>query len=134
MVWRRFVLTLIFSLGAMAQTPLDLNKKQYQALSHSAKTVDAYEQLASFASMQAERFRRKAAECQEELDGYTSGRVPYPVIPKYPKRDETLKSLIGHYKRSERKWRSAESHWNEKASHGKPGHLHIEEPVTSRPV
>ena len=91
---------------------------QYRQLRSEAKTGSEFRQLATFAEQQAADNRKKAAECQEELDGYLSGATPYPAVPKSPNRLQTLKSLISHYRQTAERWDDAGRKYYAKADTG----------------
>jgi hypothetical protein len=81
-----------------------LTARQYRQLRAEAKTTAEFRQLAVYADQHAAENRKKAAECQEELDKYLSGTNPPPAVPKHPTRVETLKSLIAHHRIAAERW------------------------------
>lgn len=99
---------------AFSEAP-SLTMRQFKQLRSEAKTASEFRQVAAFADEQAIDNWRKAAECQEELDGYRSGKVPYPVIPKHPDRVQTLQSLILTYNRAAERWAHIRRHFVAKA-------------------
>ena len=110
--------SLIFALALTFSDPAGLSMNQFRHLRAEAKTSAEYRQLAEFADRQAADSRKKAAECQQELDGYRSGSAPYPAIPKYPSRAQTLTSLIYHYRQTAERWEGFSKEYVAKASVG----------------
>ena len=100
---------------AFSEAP-SLTVRQFKQLRSEAKTEPEFRQLAAFAEEQAADNWRKAGECQEELDGYKSGKVPYPTLPKHPDRVQTLQSLISTYSRAAERWVHLRRHFVAKAA------------------
>ncbi len=89
--------------GSSVSKPMTAH--QFKHARSVARTPTDFEQLARYANASAREYQRRAAECEAELKGYESGAVREPLVPKYPTRTQTLRTLIAHY-------RDAETHWS----------------------
>ena len=127
-VARRIVTAAVFlsvSWAADKSQATALSMRQFKQLCEKAKSPEEFRQLAIFADQQASENRTKAAECQTELNAYTSGAVPYPTVPKSPTRVQTLHNLIVHYRKIEKHWTALKHQFSEKAAreaNRHPGH------------
>lgn len=115
---RTLLLAAAFAIPLAADAPpiqKALSSQQFKQLRQTARTPEEFQLLASYAFRQAEVSRHKADECQQELDGYLSGAVPTPTLPKFPTRVDTLKSLVTRYRDSEHHWKSLALSFERKA-------------------
>ena len=72
------------------------NAREYRALRKRAKTADDFKALSAWCSDQSAICRRKIAQLEVELNDYHSNSLR--PDSKYPPRDETLQTLIAHYR------------------------------------
>ena len=81
------------------------NAREYRALCKRAKTADDFKALSAWCSDQSVISRRKIGQLEAELNDYHSSSSR--PGSKYPPREETLRSLIAHYRRVAGNWQKS---------------------------
>lgn len=102
------------SADASATKPIDA--QEWKKLSRTAKTPDEFRKLELYCLRQAEFHDNKAVEAERELERVKADPMGLGRLPKWPKREETLKDLVGVYRGQAKEWRERAAQYQQRLS------------------
>ena len=95
-------------------SPVVKTSKDYDRLRTHAHTAQDYQALAEWCRTRASKFQQEQAARGSELDAYYR-RQSNLNLPKYPPRDQTLKTLIARDREQATHWNHLATEYSEQA-------------------